>query len=222
MLARLGAACARPVAQRALWARTNYTYTLAQHQWRAERQQGRVANKFAFTRGKPRVDKKFAECERAWILVDGYGESMGRLASKVVQLLLGKHKPIFEGKRDVGDYVVVVNAAYVLVPQNALDTKKYYSHSGWPGGLKTKPLWRLFEDNPTEPLRRAIFGMMPNNKLRYQRMTRLRLYPTATHTHEAQFRAMGNKAFKAVLPPGLGRGVQLERIRPALEAGSIE
>ena len=76
-------------------------YSLAQHQWRAEKQAGRVPNKFAFTRGKPRVDKKFAECERAWILVDAYGEPLGRLASKIAQLLVGKHKPIFAHKRDV-------------------------------------------------------------------------------------------------------------------------
>ena len=170
------------------FARGGATYSLAQHQHRAEQKQGRVPNKYAFTRGKPRGDKKFAECERAWILVDGYGEPMGRLASKIVQLLIGKHKPIFAHKRDVGDHVIVVNAAYVLVPQNALDTKKHYHHSGWPGGLKTKPLYRLFEENPTEPLRRAIWGMMPTNRLRYQRMTRLRLYPTAHHLHEAQLR----------------------------------
>ena len=125
----------------------------------------------------------------------------------------------------VGDHVVVVNAAYVVVPQNALDTKKYYSHSGWMGGLKTKPLWRLFEDNPTEPLRRAIFGMMPRNKLRYQRMTRLRLYPTAEHTHESQFRAAGAKAFRALPTCDSSRQpgtMQLERIQPALATGNIE
>lgn len=194
-------------------------YSLAQHQWRAEKQQGRVANKYAFTRGKPRVDKKFEECERGWVLVDAYAEPMGRLASKLAQLLCGKHKPIFAHKRDVGDFVVVVNAAFALVPQNALDTKKYYSHSGWPGGLKTKPLYRLYDDNPTEPLRRAIFGMLPKNRLRYQRMTRLRLYPAAQHTHEAQFRAAGSKAFKAVLD---GHAVQLERIQPALEVMNTE
>ena len=128
-------------------------------------------------------------------------------------------------RHQVGDHVVVVNAAYALVPQNALDTKKHYSHSGWPGGLKTKPLWRLFEDNPTEPLRRAIWGMMPVNKLRYQRMTRLRLYPTAQHTHEAQFRAGDGKAFKAVPHCDAARQpgtMQLERIRPAAEASNID
>ena len=202
-----------------LFSRGLQQYSLAQHQWRAEKQAGRVPNKFAFTRGKPRVDKKFAECERAWILVDAYGEPMGRVASKVAQLLVGKHKPIFAHKRDVGDHVVVVNAAFCVVPQNALDTKKHYSHSGWFGGLKTKPLWRLFEDNPVEPLRRAIFGMMPTNKLRYQRMTRLRMYPTAEHKHEQQFRAAGGKAFRALLP---GHAVQLERILPATEASNIE
>ena len=132
----------------------SHGYSLAQHQWRAERQAGRVPNKFAFTRGKPRVDKKFAECvkramrvptwlfplalpsrlplacvcsgrcERAWILVDGYGATMGRLASTIAQLLCGKRKPIFAHKRDVGDHVVVVNAAFVVAPQNALDVRR--------------------------------------------------------------------------------------------------
>ena len=151
----LGRAAPLPwVAPRLARSMASHGYSLAQHQWRAERQAGRVPNKFAFTRGKPRVDKKFAECvkramrtptwllplalssrlplacvcsgrcERAWILVDGYGATMGRLASTIAQLLCGKHKPIFAHKRDVGDHVVVVNAAFVVAPQNALDVRR--------------------------------------------------------------------------------------------------
>merc|ERR1711967_88355 len=93
--------------------------------------------------------------------------------------------------------------------------QKYYHHSQYPSGLKVKPLWQLFEDNPTEPLRRALFGMLPHDKLRYQRMGRLRLFPAGGHAQDAAFRAFGNKAFRATLPPGDGPAI-LHRIQPAL------
>lgn len=192
-------------------------YTMVEHQARAMQQAGRLPSKYQFRKGKPRMDKKFAEPERAWILIDAYGEQMGRLASKIVPLLCGKHKPIYQPHRDCGDYVVIVNAAYIVASEKAFDNKRYYHHSGYPGGLKTKPLWRLFEENPTEPLRRAIFGMMPHNRLRHQRMTRLRLFPAGEHAQESQFRAFGNKAFRGILPPG-DRAIQLQRIPPAMEA----
>ena len=92
---------------------------------------GAVANKYRFARGNgmPRVDKCFAEPERAWILVDGYGEVMGRLASKLVPLLTGKHKPIYQPYRDCGDYVVVVNAGFTVVTGKRMEKKKYYHHT---------------------------------------------------------------------------------------------
>ena len=188
------------------------TYTLSQHQARAIKQAGRLPSK----RGWPhrRMDKKFAEPERAWLLIDAYGESLGRLASRIVGLLCGKHKPIYQPHRDVGDHVVVVNAAFVVVPPKAMENRKYYHHSGYPGGLKITPLWRLVEQNPTEPLRRAIFGMLPKNRLRHQRMNRMRIYPGAEHAQEANFRAYNAKAFRAVMPP-TETSAQLERIRPA-------
>ena len=139
---------------------------------------------------------------------------MGRLASKIVPLLMGKHKPIYQPQRDCGDHVVVVNAAFVIVSPKAMQLKKYYHHSQYPGGLKTTPLWRLFEQNPTEPLRRAIFGMLPKNRLRHQRMSRLRLYPAAEHAQEASFRDFHGKAFRARWPANDGPAV-LERILPA-------
>ena len=118
----------------------------------------------------------------------------------------------------MGDYVVVVNAAYVVVPEKAMEQKKYYHHTRYPGGLRTTPLWRLFEQNPTEPLRRAIFGMLPKNKLRHQRMQRLRLFPAAEHAQEANFRAFHGKAFKAKIPHK-GAAI-LERIQPSDSAAS--
>jgi large subunit ribosomal protein L13 len=196
-------------------------YSLAEHQHRALQQAGRLPSKFRFTRGKPRVDKRFVEPERAWILMDGYGEVMGRLASRIVPLLMGKHKPIYQAHRDVGDHVVVVNAAYVVVGDKAMKHKNYDQHSGYPGGLKVTPLSRLFEQNPTEPLRRAIFGMLPKNRLRHQRMSRLRLYPAGGHAQEAAFRDFHGKAFRARLPASDGAAV-LERIRPAADERDTE
>ena len=192
-------------------------HSLAEHQARAMKRAGAVANKFSFSRGKPRVDKSFHEPERAWIVIDAHGEVMGRLASRIVPLLMGKHKPIYQPHRDCGDNVIVVNAAYVVVTGKTMDQKKYYHHSGYPGGLKTTPLWRLFEQNPVEPLRRAIFGMLPKNKLRHQRMKRLRMYPAGEHAQEATLRAANGLAFRARLPPGEGPA-QLERIAPSAEA----
>jgi large subunit ribosomal protein L13 len=199
--------------------RASTTQSLSAHEARAMKRAGAVANKYRFARGNgmPRVDKCFAEPERAWILVDGYGEVMGRLASKLVPLLTGKHKPIYQPYRDCGDYVVVVNAGFTVVTGKRMEKKKYYHHTQYPGGLKTMPLWRLFEQNPVEPLRRAIFGMLPKNRLRHQRMTRLRLYPTAMHAQEATLRAANGLAFRAKLPPGDGAAI-LERIAPASEA----
>ena len=191
--------------------------SIAAHQARAIKRAGHVANKFRFSRGKPRVDKCFAEPQRAWILVDAYGEVMGRLASRIVPLLTGKHKPIYQPHRDCGDNVVIVNAAYTVVTGKTMDVKKYRHHTTYPGGLRTTPLWRLFEQNPVEPLRRAIFGMLPKNRLRHQRMTRLRMYPAGMHAQEATLRAANGLAFRARLPPGDGPAI-LERISPAIES----
>jgi large subunit ribosomal protein L13 len=201
----------------ALRTQTHSVYSMSEHQARAMKQSGKVANKFQFSRGRPRVDKSFVEPERAWILVDGYSEVMGRLAARIVPLLTGKHKPTFQNYRDCGDNVIIVNAAYVVVTGKTMEKKLYRHHTLYPGGLKTTPLWRLFEINPVEPLRRAIFGMLPKNKLRWQRMSRLRLYPTAEHAQEATLRAADGLAFRAVFPEGDGPA-RLERILPASEA----
>jgi large subunit ribosomal protein L13 len=209
-LLRRGAAALQPSP-----APSRSVYTMIEHQARAMKQAGKVANKFKY-RGRPRVDKKFAEPQRAWILVDAYGEVMGRLASKIVPLLTGKHKPIWQPHRDCGDNVVIVNTAYVVVTGKGMERKKYYHHTGYAGGLKTMPIWRLFEKNPVEPLRRAIFGMMPKNRLRYQRMSRLRMYPAGMHKQEPNLLARDGIAFRARFPPNDGPAV-LERIWPAGE-----
>ena len=149
---------------------------------------------------RPAKDKAFAEVRRAWHFIDAKGEVLGRLAAKVAPLLCGKHKPIFQSCRDVGDYVVVTNVEQIEVTGKKRDLKLYYRHSGFPGGLKAMTFEQLFTKNPVEPLRRAILGMLPKNKLRYQRMRRLRLFPGAEHRHEAQ-RSADNLAFETSMPP---------------------
>jgi len=152
-----------------------------------------------------RRDKNFVEPERGWHVIDAHGQVMGRLASKIVPLLCGKHKPIYQAQRDVGDYVVVVNAAQVVLTGKKREQKRYYRHSGYPGGLKTITFEQMFEANPVRPLRQAIWGMMPRNKLKMQRMRRLRLFPGPEHVHESVLKDPSTKAFEVLLPPGDGQ-----------------
>ena len=152
-------------------------------------------------KGRSRADRNFVECERAWHHIDAYGQVMGRLASKIVPILCGKHKPIYQGQRDVGDYVVVTNAAKVVLTGKKREQKFYVRHSGYPGGLKITPFEELYAKNPVRPLRQAIWGMMPKNLLKMQRMKRLRLFPGPEHDHKDQFKDPNPKAFNVTMPP---------------------
>ena len=193
----------------------NRVFSLVEHQARAMKAAGRLPSKHSLERrsAAPRADRAFHEPERAWILVDAYGEVMGRLASRLTGLLQGKHKPTYSRHRDVGDNIVVVNAAKVVLTGRGMETKKYYHHTQYPGGLRTSPVWSVFEQNPVEPLRRAIFGMLPHNLLRHQRMDRIRMYPGPEHAQQAEF-AGTDLAFRAVFPADEGPA-RLERIRGA-------
>lgn len=166
----------------------------AQPRARAIETIGRIAR----IRGQREVDRAFAPVQRAWHFVDAYGLVLGRLASRLVPLLCGKHKPTYSSVRDMGDYVVVTNVSKVVVTGKKLQQKLYYRHSGRPGGLRVTPLSEMIANNPLEPLRRAVLGMLPKNKLRPQRMRRLRLFPDDQHTHGAQ-QQPGSDAFTAVI-----------------------
>lgn len=106
--------------------------------------------------------------------IDASGRSPGRLASEIVTLLRGKNKPSFEPHRDCGDIVVVENAESMKFTGKKLEQKKYYRHSGYPGGLKEKSLEEIAENKPEEVLRRAVIGMLPKNKLRKKQIKRLK------------------------------------------------
>jgi large subunit ribosomal protein L13 len=124
---------------------------------------------------------------RDWHLLNADGKILGRLATEVAQKLIGKHKPTFTSHTDGGDYVVVINAAKIAVTgDHKLEDKKYYTHSGYMGGLKTKTLGELLAKNPEKVIEAAVYGMLPKNKHRVERMKRLKVYADEVHTHESQ------------------------------------
>ena len=126
------------------------------------------------------------EIEKKWWLIDAEGKILGRLATEVAVLLRGKRKPKFAHFIDCGDFVVVINAEKVNVTGKKLEQKKYYSHSGYPGGLKVKTLKELFEKKPEEVIRKAVWGMIPKNKLGRAVYKKLKVYRGSHHPHEAQ------------------------------------
>ncbi len=133
---------------------------------------------------------KAAEIQPQWLLVDAAGQNLGRLASRIAALLLGKHKPTFTPGVGVGDYVVVINARHITVTgtrsSTKLTEKMYYRHSGYPGGLKSINLRDLLEKYPDRVIRAAVWGMLPHNKFGRQLMKRLKVYGEAEHPHTAQ------------------------------------
>lgn len=126
------------------------------------------------------------DIERAWHLVDAKGKNLGRLASRVARLLLGKDKPEFTPGVDVGDYVIVINASDVEVTGNKLDDKRYYRHSGYPGGLKSLTMRQQLDQRPEYVIERAVWGMIPRNRYGRKVIKKLKVYPNADHPHQAQ------------------------------------
>jgi large subunit ribosomal protein L13 len=129
---------------------------------------------------------KQSEVTRSWRVVDADGATLGRLATTVAAILRGKHKPSFSPHLDTGDPVIVVNAAKVRVTGNKLQAKKYVRHSGYPGGLRSETLEQLLARRPEEVVRRAVRGMLPQNRLGEQMSRKLHVYAGAEHPHAAQ------------------------------------
>ncbi len=124
--------------------------------------------------------------ERNWLLVDAEGQTLGRLATQIADALRGKRKPAYTPHVDTGDFVIVVNAEKIQVTGQKLDQKLYHSHSGFPGGLRTRTLRAQLERRPTEVLRKAVKGMLPRNRLARRQITKLKIYAGPVHPHEAQ------------------------------------
>ena len=129
---------------------------------------------------------KLGEIERAWRVVDADGATLGRLATQIASTLRGKHKVTFAPHLDTGDAVVVVNAAKIKVTGKKLQDKTYVRHSGYPGGLKSETLERLLERRPEEVIRRAVRGMLPQNRLGEKMARKLYIYAGPEHPHQAQ------------------------------------
>jgi large subunit ribosomal protein L13 len=129
---------------------------------------------------------KTGEVSRDWYLVDADGKTLGRLATQIADRLRGKGKPQFTPHIDTGDFVVVVNAEKIAVTGKKLDDKRYYRHSGYPGGLKTRTLREQLERRPNEVLRKAVWGMLPHTKLGRRQITKLKIYSGPGHPHTAQ------------------------------------
>ncbi len=129
---------------------------------------------------------KPGEIQRDWYVVDAEGQTLGRLATQIADRLRGKGKPQFTPHVDTGDFVVVVNAEKIGVTGKKLDDKMYYRHSGYPGGLRQRPLREQLNRLPTEVLRKAVRGMLPRNRLGRQQLTKLKIYAGPDHPHSAQ------------------------------------
>jgi large subunit ribosomal protein L13 len=126
------------------------------------------------------------DLEARWYVIDAEGQVLGRIATQAATILRGKHKPTFTPHLNCGDYVIVVNAAKVDVTGNRLDQKMYYHHSQYPGGLKQETLRQTLARHPERVIERAVQGMLPQNRLGDDILSRLKVYPGPRHPHQAQ------------------------------------
>lgn len=132
---------------------------------------------------------KVAKCEevtRAWYLVDADSKVLGRMATEIANILRGKKKAIYTPSVDTGDFVIVVNAAKIALTGNKMADKTYYSHSGFPGGIKSITAEKLIDKKPEDLIRKAVKGMLPKNKLARHMLKKLKIYAGPEHPHKAQ------------------------------------
>ena len=129
---------------------------------------------------------KADEITREWFLVDANGQNLGRLASKIAPIIIGKHKPTYTPGVDGGDFVVVVNAERITVTGKKMEDKIYYRHTGYPGGLKETKLKDMLAKHPERVMQKAVWGMIPHNRLGRKMIKKLRVYAGPDHPHQAQ------------------------------------
>ncbi len=126
------------------------------------------------------------DIERRWHVIDAAGQTLGRLATQVAKLLMGKHKPIYAPYLDTGDYVIVINAAKVRVTGKKAREKIYYRHSGYPGGLRAVTFREMLATHPTRVIEHAVKGMLPDTDLGRAMFKKLKVYAGEDHPHQAQ------------------------------------
>jgi large subunit ribosomal protein L13 len=124
--------------------------------------------------------------QRDWVVVDASGQTLGRLATQIADVLRGKRKPEYTPHIDTGDFVIVINAEKISVTGKKLTDKLYRRHSGYPGGLKTRTLQEQLDRRPEEVIRHAVKGMLPRNRLARRQITKLKIYAGPEHPHVAQ------------------------------------
>ncbi len=133
------------------------------------------------------------EIQREWHLIDAKGQVLGRLATKIAHLLMGKHKAAFAPHLDSGDYVVIINAAQIRVTGKKLKDKIYYRHTGYLGGLKETRLEEMLAKDPARVIWLAVKNMLPKNKLQKQRLKRLKIFADENHRYQDKFKQRGRK-----------------------------
>ena len=129
---------------------------------------------------------KTKEVTRDWYLVDAENQVLGRIATTIANVLRGKNKPTFTPSVDTGDFIVVVNAEKIALTGNKLADKMYYSHSGYPGGIKSISAGKLLDKKPEDIIKHAVKGMLPKNKLARHMLNKLKIYAGSEHPHKAQ------------------------------------
>lgn len=132
------------------------------------------------------ISAKEEEIQRDWYVIDAQGQTLGRLATRTATILRGKHKPLYTPHVDCGDYVIIVNAEKVHATGQKMSQKKYYRHSGYPGGLKEISLRDQLQKFPERVLEIAVRGMLPKNRLGRRMFKKLKVYPGPNHPHQAQ------------------------------------
>jgi large subunit ribosomal protein L13 len=123
------------------------------------------------------------QTKRSWYLVDLSGQTLGRVCTQIAQILMGKNSPLFSYHRDDGDYVVAINASEIKVTGKKLKDKIYYHHTHWSGGLKELSLKEMLQKDPRKVIIHGVYGMLPKNKLRDRRITRLKVFVGNEHPY---------------------------------------
>ena len=129
---------------------------------------------------------KKTDLDNNWLLLDAKDETLGRLSSKIASILMGKNKAQYTPHNDLGDYVVVVNAEKIKVTGNKNTQKRYYRHTGYPGGLKSSTFSEMIEKDPENTILKAVKGMLPKNKLSSSMISKLKVYEGDNHPHAGQ------------------------------------
>ncbi|MEA3441874.1 MAG: 50S ribosomal protein L13 [Chloroflexota bacterium] len=135
---------------------------------------------------------KAKDIKREWHVIDATDKTLGRVASQVASLLMGKHKPIYAPHLDTGDYVIVINASKIKITGRKAEQKIYYRHSGYPDGLKSPPFKDIFDKSPQYIVEHAVKGMLPHTSLGEAMFKKLKVYPGNEHPHQAQVGKKGD------------------------------